>query len=192
MARGGWECLGGALAGTGAFFAGFCCFFFRDPERPLPGDASKIYATGDGRVLSVGAEGAAGAGQTVRIFLSLFDVHVQRLPVSGKVKEMRHEAGRFALAMKPEACRNERTVVRVAVEGRSEELAFEQIAGFLARRIVCDLKAGDAAVAGERYGVIHFGSQAAIHLPPTAKPLVKPGDRVTAGVTPIGEWTKPA
>ena len=92
------------------------------------------------------------------------------------------------MAMAKEALENERSVVTVRVEGRSETLVFEQIAGFVARRIHTWLKVGDKAVRGERYGLIQFGSQAAVHLPESAEALVKPGDRVAGGLTPIARW----
>ncbi|HVE12288.1 MAG TPA: phosphatidylserine decarboxylase [Elusimicrobiota bacterium] len=179
--------LGHQLIVLGAVFAAFCAYFFRDPDRPPPPDADKIYAPGDGRVLSVAREGP-GDVTTVRIFLSIFDVHVQRLPCSGVVDMVRYQPGSFKMAMEEEARLNERSIVRVKPDGRADSVTFEQIAGYVARRIVCKVKEGDRAVAGERYGVIHFGSQAAVHLPASAKPLVVPGARVVAGVTPIAQW----
>ncbi len=178
---------GWLLALPGALFAAFCAYFFRDPERPLPTDPSLIYSPGDGRVLTVAREGP-GDIVTVRIFLSVFNVHVQRNPVSGIVEKVHHQPGKFAMAMAAEARENERTVVTVAVAGRAERLVVEQIAGYVARRIRCWLKVGDAVVAGARYGLIQFGSQAAVHLPPTAEALVAPGDVVTGCLTPIARW----
>lgn len=182
---GGWVCA--PLAAPGVLFAAFCGYFFRDPDRTPPADPALILSPGDGRVLTVAREGP-GAVTTVRIFLSVFDVHVQRLPVSGTVEKVHYQPGAFHMAMDKEARENERSVVTVRVEGRSETLAFEQIAGFVARRIHTWLKVGDKAVRGERYGLIQFGSQAAVHLPESAEALVKPGDRVAAGLTPIARW----
>ncbi len=179
--------LGGILALVAGSFTLFCAYFFRDPERELPTDPSKIYGTGDGTVLSVAREGP-GDIQTVRIFLSIFNVHVQRFPCSGKVARVQYQEGSFKAAMADEAKYNERNVVAVAVEGRSEEVVFEQIAGLIARRILCWIKVGDAAVAGERYGLIQFGSQVAIHLPGSARVLVRPGDKIVGGVTEVAEW----
>lgn len=182
---GGWFCA--ALAAPGVLFAAFCAYFFRDPDRTPPADPALILSPGDGKVMTVSKEGP-GAITTVRIFLSVFDVHVQRLPVSGTVEKVHYQPGAFHMAMVKEAMENERSVVTVRVEGRSEALVFEQIAGFVARRIHTWLKVGDKAVRGERYGLIQFGSQAAVHLPESAEALVKPGDRVTAGLTPIARW----
>jgi phosphatidylserine decarboxylase len=176
-----------ALCLLGLVFTGFCAYFFRDPNRPLPTDSRKIYSPGDGRVLSVAQEGP-GDILTLRIFLSIFDVHIQRLPCSGVVSMVRYQPGTFKMAMRADAKINERNIVRIAVEGRKDSVVVDQIAGFIARRIVCRVRDGDRAVAGERYGLIHFGSQVAVHLPPSAKPLVQPGDYVLGGVTEIAQW----
>jgi phosphatidylserine decarboxylase len=169
-------------------FAIFSLYFFRDPDRPLPTDASKIYSPGDGVVLSVAKEGP-GDVTTVRIFLSVFDVHVQRLPCSGKVEKIQYVEGSFVNAMKkPESFSNERNIVSLACDGKGV-IVVEQIAGLIARRIRWWINEGAQAVAGKRYGLIQFGSQAAVHLPANAKPLVAAGERAVGGVTPIGEWT---
>ncbi|MBI3298044.1 MAG: phosphatidylserine decarboxylase [Elusimicrobia bacterium] len=185
-ALGGW-----ALAAPGGAFAAFCAYFFRDPERPLPEDPARVFSPGDGKVMTVGREGP-GETVTVRIFLSVFDVHVQRLPCAGTVEKLHYQPGKFHMAMEAEARENERSVLTIAVEGRPEKLVVEQIAGFVARRILTWVKPGDRAVAGARYGLIQFGSQAAVHLPGSAEALVKPGDRVVGGVTPIARWLPPS
>jgi phosphatidylserine decarboxylase len=171
--------------GTG--FAAFCSYFFRDPDRPLPENASKIYSPGDGKVLSVAKEGP-GEVTTVRIFLSIFDVHIQRAPCSGRIDRIQYIPGAFAMAMRSEASRNERNIIRIVPSGGREPLLVEQIAGFIARRIECWVHEGLEIRAGERYGLIRFGSQAAVHLPSGTCPTVRPGDRVVGGVTVIGEW----
>ncbi|MFC1679181.1 phosphatidylserine decarboxylase [Elusimicrobiota bacterium] len=181
---------GWALAAPGILMTAFCLFFFRDPDRALPADDSKIYSPGDGKVLSVVKEREGGA-ETIRIFLSVFDVHIQRAPVSGMVKKIEYRPGTFALAMEKEAESNERNVVTIHEERRKADVEVEQIAGFVARRIRCWTEEGARLTAGQRYGLIQFGSQAAVHLPAGARPLVKPGDRVRGGITVIGEWTEP-
>lgn len=181
---------GWAVSALGACFAAFCAYFFRDPDRPLPGDESKIYSPGDGTVLSVAKEGP-GDVTTIRIFLSIFDVHVQRAPCSGRVDRIRYVPGAFAMAMKGEARRNERNIVRIVPGPGREPVIVEQIAGFIARRIECWVEEGQEVWAGRRLGMIRFGSQAAVHLPAGSRPAVKPGDRATGGETVIGEWIKP-
>ena len=183
-----WGSRGGCvIAVLGAASAVCCAYFFRDPERLAPADETKIYSPGDGRVLSVVREGGTGAC-VLRIFLSIFDVHVQRFPCSGTVSRVEYKEGSFALAMRPEASRNERNVVSILPHGGAGELVVEQIAGFIARRIQCWTREGGRAVAGERYGLIHFGSQVAVRFPADVRLLVKPGDRVIGGITPIAQW----
>lgn len=185
-ARPGWLWPGALLAALGFGLCAFCAYFFRDPERPLPQDPGKIYSPGDGVVLSVAREGP-GEIVTARIFLSVFDVHIQRAPCAGVVEKVQSVPGSFRAAMKAQASANERCVMTLRPRGR-DLLVVEQIAGYVARRIECWPKPGEALAAGERYGIIYFGSQAAVHFPPSARCLVKPGDRVAGALTPIGEW----
>lgn len=180
----------GALLAVPAFgFAAFTIYFFRDPQRPLPTDG-RIYSPGDGVVLAIGREGP-GDVVTLRIFLSVFDVHIQRAPCAGRVTKVRQVAGSFVAAMKDAARGNERVVMTIEPEGQGRRglVVVEQIAGLIARRIECWSKPGDTVAAGQRYGIIYFGSQAAVHFPAGSRCTVKVGDRVAGGVTPIGEWT---
>lgn len=179
--------IGWLLVVLGIGFAAFCSYFFRDPERELPADSAKIYSPGDGRVLSVAKEGP-GDVVTVRIFLSIFDVHIQRAPCAGTVDKIQYIKGSFKAAMKDEAKGNERNIVRIVTS--KGVVLVEQIAGLVARRIECWIQTGQELKAGERYGLIRFGSQAALHLPSSANVLVKPGDRAVGGVTAIAEWIK--
>jgi len=179
--------LPGTLLSFLAFgFAGFTLYFFRDPERVLPTDG-RIYSPGDGVVLSVGREGP-GEVQTCRVFLSVFDVHIQRAPCAGRVLKVAEVPGSFAAAMKDAARGNYRVVMTIEPPGRGL-LVVEQISGLIARRIECWRKPGDEVKTGEKYGIIYFGSQAAVHFPAGSRCTVKPGDRVVGGLTPIGEWT---
>ncbi|MDP3542817.1 MAG: phosphatidylserine decarboxylase [Elusimicrobiota bacterium] len=180
--------LPGTLLSFLAFgFAGFTLYFFRDPERALPSDG-RIYSPGDGVVLSVAREGP-GDVMTCRIFLSVFDVHIQRAPCAGRVTKVAEVPGSFAAAMKDAARGNYRVVMTIEPEGGRELLVVEQISGLIARRIECWRKPGDEVKTGEKYGIIYFGSQAAVHFPAGSKCTVKAGDRVAGGLTPIGEWT---
>lgn len=176
------------LRGVGLLLAAFFAYFFRDPERVADWDPSKIYSPGDGRVLSVAREGP-GEVTTLRIFLSPFDVHVQRAPVAGKVDYIHYQEGTFRMAMKDEARRNERNLIRIVPDGRPDPVVVEQIAGFLARRIACWVVEGQTVPVGTRIGMIYFGSQVAVHFRPSARVTVRPGDRVAGGITVIGEWT---
>lgn len=180
-------CEGWTLAAIGLSFAAFCAYFFRDPERVCPAEDKKIYSPGDGTVLSVAREGP-GDITTIRIFLSIFNVHVQRLPCTGVVEKVFYQKGSFAMAMKSHANVNERSVVTIDPRNGREKLIVEQIAGFVARRIETWIKPGERAKVGERYGIIYFGSQVAVHLARDARPKVLPGDPVAGGLTVIGEW----
>lgn len=186
MGRASSLAAGALLAFLGFGFAGFCLYFFRDPERETPADG-RIYSPGEGRVMSVAREGP-GEALTIRIFLSIFDVHIQRSPCAGRVTKVQTVEGSFAAAMKDAARFNARVVMTLEPEGRPGPLVVEQIAGLIARRIECWPSVGATLAAGQRYGIIYFGSQAAVHLPPGCRPLVKPGDRAFAGITPIAEW----
>jgi len=185
----GLDFLGFLIFFLGLFFAAFSLYFFRDPHRPWPPDAGLIYSPGDGTVLSVSREGE-GKLVCVRIFLSIFNVHVQRSPCSGQVETVEHIPGSFVMAMKDGAKFNERYAMTLRADNNGQRLVVEQIAGAIARRIECWPAPGSALKAGERYGIIYFGSQAALHLPDSARALVKPGDKVSAGVTPVAEWLK--
>jgi phosphatidylserine decarboxylase len=179
----------GALLAFLAFgFALFTTYFFRDPERTLPTDGTKLYSPGDGVVMSVAREGP-GDTVTLRIFLSVFNVHIQRAPCAGKVTKVQVVEGSFAAAMKDAARYNARVVMSIEPGAGRPTLVVEQIAGLIARRIECWPKPGDSVALGERYGIIYFGSQAAVHFPAGSKCTVKPGDVMTGAITEIGEWT---
>ena len=179
---------GSLLAFLALGFAVFTTYFFRDPQRPLPTDASKIYSPGDGVVMSVAREGP-GDAVTLRIFLSVFNVHIQRAPCAGKVTKIQTVDGSFAAAMKDAARYNARVVMTIEPGAGRGPLVVEQIVGLIARRIECWPSVGEVVAAGQRYGIIYFGSQAAVHFPAGSTCTVKPGDTMTAGITEIGAWT---
>jgi phosphatidylserine decarboxylase len=169
-----------ALPGLG--FALFAGFFFRDPEREVRADPSVAYSPADGVVMSVEKEGS-GAEKTLRIFLSIADVHVQRAPLAGKVARVAYSKGAFKYARADEAKVNERNAVTFDTDGGP--LVVEQIAGFVARRIACWVAPGDSVAQGQRYGMIYFGSQSSVTLGPAWEFVVRPGDRVVGGLTPV-------
>lgn len=169
----------------------FSFWFYRDPERLPPGDEHLVVSPADGRVLDVtpGREEQYLGGvpaTRISIFMSPLDVHVNRNPVSGAVTLVRHTAGKFAAAFKDKASLdNERNAVVIDQNGR--RFLFIQIAGAVARRIVCNIQPGAQVRRGERMGLIMFGSRVDVWLPPDVSPRVKAGDRVSAGTTVLAE-----
>jgi phosphatidylserine decarboxylase len=152
----------------------FTLNFFRDPERRTPDAENAVISPADGRVIK------ASEGR-ISIFMNVFDVHVCRAPVAGRVTSVAHEPGRFLAAMKDEASeQNERTTVVVQPDDGAP-VKFVLVAGLIARRIVCRVAAGDTLRAGERVGIIRFGSRVDLDLPSGTVPSVRIGDRVVAG-----------
>ena len=172
--------------------AAFTINFFRDPERTIPADSRLIISPADGRVIKIEPvrddRFLNGEVTLVSIFMSPLNVHVNRAPVSGRVVDVRYNPGKYfrAFADKASLDNEQNAVLLEDAEGR--RLCFVQIAGFIARRIVCYLQPGMAVERGQRYGMIMFGSRADIYLPPTVTVRVKVGDRAYGGETVIGEW----
>jgi len=177
------------LAVLATAFTAFVVYFFRDPDRTPPAGENSILSPGDGKVIVV-EERTFADGTTynlVSIFLSVFDVHVNRIPISGTVKRVMHIPGRFHRAYEPQAVsENERTEITVA--SRFGDLRFSQVAGILARRIVCRVREGDVVTRGARFGLIRFGSRVDLFLEPRVQIAVKIGDRVAGGVSVIGRF----
>jgi phosphatidylserine decarboxylase len=160
--------------------------FFRDPERFAPATPGAVLAPADGRVMGVEetADPFVGPATRVSIFLSPLDVHVNRAPIAGLVVDTVYAAGRFLPAYDPDAGElNERCTVRL--QGEGARVTVVQIAGVAARRIVCRVAPGDKLAAGERFGMIRFGSRTDCYVPRGAEVRVSPGDRVRAGETII-------
>ena len=164
----------------------FFLIFFRDPNRDIPTEPGLIVSPGDGKVEEAEwIETTAGARFRVSIFLSVFDVHVNRVPISGRVTVMEYREGQFLNAMNPEsAILNEQTLV--VIEDGEHSVSFKQIAGLLARRIICDVKTGDVVQRGQRMGMIKFGSRVDVLMPADVELRVKPGDRVQGGKSILG------
>jgi phosphatidylserine decarboxylase len=174
LARPAWAVVPLALA---MFFL----WFFRDPERVIPDSPGAIVSPGDGKITNASIVTVDGVKQTrISIFLSVFDVHVNRSPVSGVVREIRYQRGKFLNAMNlTSAEQNEQNIVRV--EGDGQVVVFKQIAGLLARRIVFYPKVGDRLERGQRVGLIKFGSRVDVLFDAAAVLQVKVGDRVRGG-----------
>jgi phosphatidylserine decarboxylase len=182
------------LAWAAVLFVAFCLYFFRDPERVPPGRSGSMLAPADGKVVSVSPAPPPpelGLGIAPRwrvgIFLSVLDVHVNRAPVDGTVTRIAYRHGRFLNASLDKASiLNERNAIAVRLaDGR--EIAVVQIAGLIARRIVCNVREGDAVRAGDRFGIIRFGSRTDLYLPEGIQPLVAVGQTMIGGETVIAD-----
>jgi phosphatidylserine decarboxylase len=186
IAAGLW--LGRAWSVPFLILAAFFLFFFRDPNRSAPAGANLVVSPADARVMVAGEPAGAGAPpgewQSVSMFLSPLDVHVNRTPVSGAVTKVEYHPGRFLPAYRKEAGElNEWTEVWFATPGGP--VVVRQIVGILARRIVCRLAVGQQVAAGDRFGVMKFGSRIDMFLPLSATIHIKAGDKVVGGETPI-------
>jgi phosphatidylserine decarboxylase len=172
-----------ALVALPILLAAFFLWFFRDPDREIPQGLGQIVSPGDGVVTDAEwIETVGGSRLRLSIFLNVFDVHVNRSPVSGVVKVCEFRKGGFMNAMNPESVlNNEQTLVTIDAGGY--EVGFKQIAGLLARRIVCNLKVGDRVERGQRVGLIKFGSRVDVLMPAAADLKVKTGSRVKGGLT---------
>lgn len=173
--------------------AAFFLWFFRDPERDIPQDPGLIVSPADGKVTEVARIlTPEGERQRISIFLSVFNVHVNRSPVAGVLRQVTYTQGEYLNALNPEsAVRNERNLAVVdCPEGYS--ISFVQIAGLLARRIVFTKRVGDRLQRGERVGLIKFGSRTDVVLPGHAEVLVKVGDRVEGAATVLARVSAPA
>lgn len=194
VALGGGLLLGPWLFWPGTLFTLFCLYFFRDPERVTPHRPRILVAPADGKVVSV-AEAVPpaelGLGDTSRwrvaIFLSVIDVHVNRVPCDGRITRIAYRHGAFLNASLDKASDlNERNALAIRLpDGR--DVAVVQIAGLIARRILCDVAEDQMVQAGERFGIIRFGSRTDLYLPPGVKPVVLEGQTMIGGETIIAE-----
>ena len=163
--------------------AAFFLWFFRDPERRIPHEAGAVVSPGDGKVTDVSPVTSGSKKLTrISIFLSVFNVHVNRSPIAGTISEIRYQRGKYLNAMsRASADENEQNIV--TVEGDGQTVVFKQIAGLLARRIVFHPKVGDRLERGQRVGLIKFGSRVDVLLDASATLQVKVGDRVKGGAS---------
>lgn len=172
------------LAIPAVALAGFVTFFFRDPTRRPPQDPHLLVSPGDGKIVSVGPVPGDGAKKQVAMFLSIFDVHINRSPLAATVGAIRYTPGRFVAAYREDAgSENERN--QLELSDGDYVVIVRQIAGVVARRIVCWVKEGARLERGDRFGLIQFGSRMEVVVSADTEILVKVGDRVRGGETPI-------
>jgi phosphatidylserine decarboxylase len=165
----------------------FFFWFFRDPKRPVPVEAGLVVSPADGKITEVARIQTPG-GERIRlsIFLSVFDVHVNRSPIAGRVREVRYQKGQYLNALNPDSAeKNEQNIV--TVQGEEFDVSFKQIAGLLARRIVFRFRVGDFVERGERVGLIKFGSRVDVVLPGHAHVRVVLGQRVKGGASVLAD-----
>jgi phosphatidylserine decarboxylase len=173
--------------------AAFTLNFFRDPERVGPADPRLILSPADGRVIKIATvrddRFLNGEATLVSIFMSPLNVHVNRIPVSGRVTDVRYNKGKYFRAFADKASLDNEQNAVIVEDEHGRRLCFVQIAGFLARRIVCHLETGMSVARGQRYGMIKFGSRVDIYLPAAARVCVTVGDRTYGARTVVGEWS---
>ena len=170
--------------------AAFCLYFFRDPERRIPAGPVAV-SPADGRVVAILPDDAGGS--RISIFLNIFDVHVNRAPVAGRVAGVEYKKGQFLVASKEQASHsNEQNTITLdgAIQDQPTRVVFKQIAGLIARRIVCSVKPGDALQAGQRIGLIKFGSRVDVFLGPEWAVAVHIGERVAGGSSVIARFER--
>lgn len=178
------------LALIGLVVTFFICYFFRNPDRVIPNEAGAVVSPADGKIISVGSVNkhpfADDACVKISIFMSVFNVHVNRIPYDGRVREIRYLPGRFFPADLDKAWRhNEQNAVLLEIES-GKTICVVQIAGLIARRIICRLQEGDTLSRGQRFGMICFGSRLDVYLPSDARPIVTVGNHVQAGTSILG------
>jgi len=180
-----------ALTVIPLLLAAFFLWFFRDPERRIPAIQGAIVSPADGKVTDISVVQESGQARThISIFLNVFNVHVNRSPVSGVIEDVHYQKGKFVNAMSAtSADLNEQNIV--TIRGDAGKVVFKQIAGLLARRIVFTKKAGDAVERGERVGMIKFGSRTDVIFPATAEMKVRVGDHVKGGSSVLAVVSQP-
>lgn len=169
-------------------FGVFCLWFFRDPERSIPPFSDIMVSPADGRIVEVIETEHEGREITkISIFMNVFNVHVNRMPIAGKIASVVHKEGKFLAADKPEASyENEQNVIEI--ESAYGMVTVKQVAGLIARRTVCNAEVGDDLLIGERFGMIKFSSRLEVFAPKGFDISVKNGDIVKAGETVIGKY----
>ena len=168
----------------------FTLYFFRDPDRKIPDENRTVLAPADGKILLVQQHVQKSSGKSVTlisIFMSPFNVHVNRIPLSGTVTHLRYAPGQFLMAFDAKSMEsNER--MEIGIDNGMIAVFFNQVSGFLARRIVCALHSGETVKAGERFGMIKFGSRVDLIFPPSVSVVVQPGQITRAGETILARY----
>jgi phosphatidylserine decarboxylase len=206
IARAGWPFIGaaafatavfallgiGVLAILGLLITGFICYFFRDPDRLIPTADGLIVSPADGKVIKVEPVEQtpyyAGPCTRVSVFMSIFNVHVNRIPHEGTIRQVDYHPGKFFSANLDKASSDNEHCALLLENPTGKQIGFVQIAGLVARRIICRVQPGDAMKRGQRFGLICFGSRLDIYLPPEADVRVSVGDKVNAGSSILGNW----
>lgn len=170
----------------------FVVYFFRDPDRVIPREPGTVVSPADGKVVEIVEEAFdSKMGRRVSIFLSIFDVHIQRAPVAGRVAQVTYRPGKFYGAFRSKASElNEQNIIYI--ETPEGMLPFKQIAGAIARRVLCWKHEGDVVTRGERVGMIRFGSRVDVWLPMEAEVLVRHGQKVQGGSSILAKWNSTA
>ena len=180
-----------ALALLCLLLAAFVCLFFRNPRREIPAREGLVLSPADGKIVKITTLPAGadqGATQLVSIFLNIFDVHVNRSPIQGELENLEYIRGKFKMAFDEEASRvNEMNIL--TIRGRDIRIVVKQIAGFIARRVVCWKAPGHEMDRGEVIGLIRFGSRVDVLLPKEVRLLVKVGEKVKGGSSILGEYS---
>jgi phosphatidylserine decarboxylase len=184
----GWKILGAVLI----FLGLFVFYFFRDPDRAIPSDPAVVVSPADGHVVEIVDEPFASApGKRVTIFLAVWDVHVQRAPLAGCIAKVEYRPGKFLAAFRARASEeNEQNIISMdTAKGR---LVFKQIAGAIARRVICWKQPGENVALGERVGLIRFGSRVDLWLPADAQIVAQRGQKVKGGESILARWNSTA
>jgi phosphatidylserine decarboxylase len=184
----GWKSTGGILI----FLALCVLYFFRNPKRTIPSGPGLVVSPADGRVMVIVEEPLDGTmGRRISIFLAIWNVHVQRAPVAARVADVVYRPGRFYAAMRSAASqKNEQNIIYLQAPGG--RIVFKQIAGAIARRVICWKSEGEEVARGELMGLIRFGSRVDVWLPLEARVVVKRGDNVKGGESILAEWNSTA
>ena len=182
----------GWLAVLGLFTTGFICCFFRDPDRLVPTGEGIVVSPADGKVIKVEPVDQTpyfeGACTRISVFMSVFNVHVNRVPHEGTIREVTYHPGKFFSANLDKASTDNEHNALLLESPAGKKVGFVQIAGLIARRIICAVQPGDVLKRGRRFGMICFGSRLDVYLPPETDIRVAVGDKVQAGSSILGKW----